>query len=225
MSSVIHSYHPGYLLSRMAAAMLVGLFCLSVAAADGPPDPPGLENMPHDEFCILMGMLGPIPPFCEEEAPPPIEAFPLSAHRSVLTDDVEVTIDLDLEGRDPLALELDDPSRVTVVKFVIQPGAIFPWHTHPGPVFTGVDEGEGGLVYIYADDCERRHYEVGTMFVDPGGDNVHTAYNPSDSEETIVVGTFFDVPDADEDGTPAPLAIPVDEELGQALDQECDIDR
>lgn len=212
----------------LACGLLLGLSSLPAGAAKG-PNMPALESMPDEQLCILMAMLGPnLPPFCEdeeEEPVPPIQVFPVSAERSVFIDDVQMTIDLTVGERETITLEMDDPSRVTVAEFVIQPGAAFPWHTHPGPVFASVDAGEGGLVFIYADDCVRREYETGNIFVDPGGDNVHTAYNPSDTEETVIVATFFDVPDPDEDGTPVPLAIPVDAEEGEMLDEHCDFER
>lgn len=91
-----------------------------------------------------------------------------------------------------------------------------PWHTHPGPALASVTGNE--LVYIYADDCEERPYPEGTAFVDPGGDNIHTAYNPSETEETTVTVTFLGVP---EEG---PLTLPVDEDEGAALDEQCRVD-
>ncbi len=215
----------------LTGAFLIGLTCLPVAMAQKPhmQEP---ESMPDESLCIILIMLGAMPPFCEEEEEedpiPPVEAFPLTAERSMFPDDVTITIDLEVTqgetDRDPVTLEVDDPSRVTVAEIVVQPGGAFPWHTHPGPVLAGVDSGEGGLVYVYADDCEHRHYEAGEIFVDPG-DSVHTAYNPSETEETTVVATFLDVPDADEDGNPAPLTIPIDPDDGADLDVECGIER
>jgi quercetin dioxygenase-like cupin family protein len=135
----------------------------------------------------------------------------------MLTDNVSIEIRLQPEGRPERVLELDDPSRVTVVEFTIQPGAIFPWHTHPGPALAAVEQGE--LVYIYADDCVERPYPAGTMFIDPGGDNIHSAFNPSESEETIVVATILNAPDE------GALTLPVDDAENQRLDQKCGIQR
>jgi hypothetical protein len=39
---------------------------------------------------------------------------------------------------------------------------------------------QGDFVYVRADDCIERPYAAGTVFVDPGGENVHTAFNPGD---------------------------------------------
>lgn len=148
--------------------------------------------------------------------PEPIAAEPLS-ERVVLTDETSMEIRLRLKGRSEELIELDDPSRVAVFRFTIQPKAVFPWHTHPGLALAGVQQGE--LVYVYADDCIERPYSSGTMFIDPGGDNVHTAFNPSDSEEAVVVATFLNAP---EEGA---LTLPIDDNESMRLDQKCGIDR
>ncbi|MBS9403945.1 cupin domain-containing protein [Halomonas sp. TRM85114] len=147
----------------------------------------------------------------------PITARQLSDERTRFTDNVSIEIHLQPEGREELIIALDDPSDVVVYEFTIQPGAVFPWHTHPGLVLAGVQQGE--LIYIYADDCVERPYPTGTMFIDPGGDNVHTAVNPSETAETVVVATFLDSP------SEGPLTIPVDEERGRQLDQHCGVQR
>lgn len=87
-------------------------------------------------------------------------------------------------------------SRTLVVKFTLQPGAQFPWHTHPGPVIVTVQQGT--LIYTLASDCIDRSYPAGTAFVDPGHGTVHTAHNPSDLTETILYATFLDFPAAGE---------------------------
>jgi quercetin dioxygenase-like cupin family protein len=160
--------------------------------------------------------LSPLVVAAQDSNPEPISATPLN-DRSMLTDNVSIEIRLQPEGRPERVLELDDPSRVTVVEFTIQPGAIFPWHTHPGPALAAVEQGE--LVYIYADDCVERPYPAGTMFIDPGGDNIHSAFNPSESEETIVVATILNAPDE------GALTLPVDDAENQRLDQKCGIQR
>ena len=62
------------------------------------------------------------------------------------------------------------------IRFTIQPGAVFPSHTHPGTVLISVTEGD--FVFMFAEDCERRDYSAGTALVDPD-DTVHTAWNPN----------------------------------------------
>jgi quercetin dioxygenase-like cupin family protein len=101
-----------------------------------------------------------------------------------------------------VVVNVKDPSRTFVARFTVQPGAQFPWHTHPGPVIVNVTEGE--LVYVGADDCVERSYPAGTAFVDPGHGHVHTAYNPTDAP-TVFVATFFEAPP-----TPEPVLIPAD---------------
>jgi hypothetical protein len=155
-----------------------------------------------------------------EDAPDPISAEPLT-QRHTFPDDVAVQVRDKPDGRSMEVINLRDASNIAVVKITIQPGAAFPWHTHPGPVLAAVAEGDqnGAFVYIYPDDCVERPYEVGEAFVDPGGDNIHMAYNPSDTEETVVIATFIGVP---EDG---PLTLPVEASEGEKLDGRCGIER
>lgn len=150
-----------------------------------------------------------------------IEAVPLTEHRHSFPDDVAVQVRDRPDGRSNEVVNLRDASSITVVEITIPPGAQFPWHTHPGPVLAAVAEGDddGAFIYVYADDCVERHYEAGEAFVDPGGTNVHMAYNPSPDQTTVVIATFIGVP---EEG---PLTIPVSETEGADLDDGCGIER
>ncbi len=134
----------------------------------------------------------------------PIHSEPLTP-RAAFTDDVSIQIKNKLDGQGTTVLNLRDASRTLVVKFTVQPGAAFPWHTHPGPVIVTIQQGT--LIYTQASDCIDRSYPAGSAFVDPGLGNVHTAHNPSDSVETIMYATFFgfpaegllSIPDANQD--------------------------
>ena len=141
--------------------------------------------------------------------------------RGAFTDDVRVQVRDRPGGRPTEVVNLRDASHHAVMRITIQPGAMFPWHTHPGPVLVTIVEGdpEGAFKYIYADDCVERPYGVGEAFVDPGGDNVHTAYNPSAAYETVVYATFLGVP------SEGPLTVPLDSEEAAALDDKCGIER
>jgi quercetin dioxygenase-like cupin family protein len=110
--------------------------------------------------------------------------------RAQFTDTVDAQLRVKLDGASTTVLNMPDASRTVVARFTIQPGAQFPWHTHPGPVIVNVVQGE--LVYVQASDCVHRPYPTGTAFVDPGN-NIHTAFNPA-SVETILVATFLDFP-------------------------------
>jgi hypothetical protein len=113
---------------------------------------------------------------------------------SVFTDDVDLEVEYKLDDtRRRREVEVEGASRTVVARITIQPGAQFPWHSHPGPVFVNVTQGE--LVYVRAGDCVERSYPMGTAFVDPGRRSVHTAFNPT-SGETILMATFFNVPEA-----------------------------
>lgn len=142
---------------------------------------------------------------------PPITAEPLTG-RHVFTDDVAVQIRNKPDRRPTSVVNLQDGTHLAVLKITVQPGARFPWHTHPGPVAVAV--AEGALTYIYADDCVRRPYPQ-TAFIDPGFDNIHMAFNSSETDVAVLIATFFGVP---ADG---PLTIPVSPEAGAALDAKC----
>jgi len=151
----------------------------------------------------------------EAGQPKPIAAEPLT-QRHAFDGDVSVRITQNLEGLPQQAISFDDASHLTVMRFTIQPGAVFPWHTHPGTVLITVTEGE--FVFIFAEDCMDREYGPGDALVDPG-DTVHTALNPSRNEETVVVAVLLGAP------AEGPLTLPVDEETSAALDAECGIER
>jgi hypothetical protein len=131
-----------------------------------------------------------MPSGAQTEPPPPIAVEPLTP-RSEFTDDVDLKIRYKLDGTRRRRVSLTkDASRTVVARITVQPGAQFPWHTHPGPVFVNVAEGE--LVYVRAGDCVERSYLAGTAFVDPGRRSVHTAFNPT-SGVTVLMATFFNV--------------------------------
>lgn len=143
---------------------------------------------------------------------PPIHAERLTTlGHNTFTDDVAVQVRDKPDRRPTEVVNLRDASNIAVFEFTIQPGAWFPWHTHPGPVLAAVAQGD--LVFLYGDDCVERPYPAGEAFVDPG--LVHTAYNPSDSEETVVVATILGV---DTDAAPA---IPVGPAEAEALNERC----
>jgi quercetin dioxygenase-like cupin family protein len=141
-------------------------------------------------------------PSAAQQQPQPIASEPLTG-RAVFTDGVDLKLKVKLDGEERVVVNAKDPSRTFVARFTVQPGAQFPWHTHPGPVIVNVTQGE--LVYVAADDCVHRSYPAGTAFVDPGHGHVHTAYNPTGAP-TVFVATFFEAP-----AGPAPLLIPADE--------------
>jgi predicted metal-dependent enzyme (double-stranded beta helix superfamily) len=119
------------------------------------------------------------------------------------------------DGRSTEVVNLTDASNIAVVRFTVQPGVRFPWHSHPGLVMVSVTQ--GSLIFVYADDCVQRPFPTGTAFVDPGFGNVHYAFNPT-AGETVIVATFLGVPPA-----PAPLTNVVDAQTAAALDAKCQV--
>ena len=130
----------------------------------------------------------PVPPIAVEELTRIDED---TLVRGNVTDDVTASFTISHEGMEPIVLDLASLSNVAVARFTVQPGAQFPWHSHPGPVIVTVTQGE--LVYVMADGCSEHSYAAGTAFVDPGRGMVHSAYNPTDGE-TVIVATFTEVP-------------------------------
>jgi quercetin dioxygenase-like cupin family protein len=125
------------------------------------------------------------------DPPPPITADPLTA-RSVFPDEIDMKLKLKHPGGGTMVINVDDPSRTVDVKYTVQPGAQFPWHSHYGPVVVNIIS--GSLTYVPAGTCAERTYSAGESFVDAGHGHVHTAYNPG-SQPTVFIATFFEAPE------------------------------
>jgi quercetin dioxygenase-like cupin family protein len=157
-----------------------------------------------------------VAPSMAQQPPLPIAAEFLSG-RAVFPDDVDLRIESEPGDEEndgdadhgAVIVKVDDPTHTVVARFTVQPGAQFPWHTHPGPVFVNVVEGT--LVYVAAEGCTHRSYPAGTAFVDPGHGHVHSAFNPG-TGETVFVATFFEAPPGTE-----PLLIPAEAPEGCVL--------
>ena len=139
-------------------------------------------------------------PSTAQQPPPPIATEFLTG-RAVFPDDVDLKLKVKTHRGPRTVVKAEDPSRTLVARFTVQPGAQFPWHSHPGPVIVNVTQGE--LVYVPAEDCSQRTYPAGTAFVDPGHGHVHSAFNPAD-QETVFVATFYEAPEQ------GPLLIPAE---------------
>ena len=148
---------------------------------------------------LLIGATA-LPSAAQEPPPPPISTELLTG-RATFTADVSLKLKNTLDGEATEVAKAKNASRTVVARITVQPGAQFPWHTHPGPVVANVAQGE--LTYVSADDCVKHEYPKGTAFIDAGGGHVHTAVNRTDGP-TVVVATFFDAPEQ------GPLTIPVD---------------
>lgn len=51
-------------------------------------------------------------------------------------------------------------------------------------------------MYVPAEDCAHIEYPGGTAFVDPGHGHVHSTVDPSSTDVTVLVATFFEAPQA-----------------------------
>lgn len=145
--------------------------------------------------------------------PAPISARPLIERHS-FAGEVTIRLTQTLEGLARHEVEMADASSLAVIEFTIQPGAVFPWHTHPGTVLISLAEGELG--FIFAEDCVERRLAPGTAMVDPGN-ATHTARNTGDVP-AVVIATLL--------GAPAEggLTLPVAAEEAAALDERCGIE-
>jgi quercetin dioxygenase-like cupin family protein len=135
-----------------------------------------------------------------QDPPPPIAAEPLTA-RSVFPDAIDMKFKLKLHDGGTMVVHVDDPSRTVDVKYTVQPGAQFPWHSHRGPVVVNVTT--GSLTYIPAGTCHERTFSAGQAFVDPGHGHVHSAVNRG-TVPTVFIATFFEAPET------GPLLIPAE---------------
>ena len=145
--------------------------------------------------------------------PEPITARPL-IERHAFSGDVSVQLTQELDGLSRHEVDIPDASMLAVMEVTIQPGAVFPWHTHPGAVLVSLSEGE--LDFIFAEDCTERRLVPGTAILDPGNEG-HTARNPGDVP-AVVIATLL--------GAPAEggLTLPVAADEAAALDERCGID-
>jgi quercetin dioxygenase-like cupin family protein len=124
------------------------------------------------------------------DPPAPIASEALTP-RSVFTDDIHMKLRLKEDQGETSVVQVDDPSRTVVVRYTVQPGAQFPWHSHAGPVFVNLISGE--LTYIEAESCAETTYRSGQAFVDPGQGHVHSAINRGDVA-TVFIATFYAAP-------------------------------
>jgi len=139
-------------------------------------------------------------PSAAQDPPPPIAAEPLTL-RAVFPDEIDMKFKLKLHDGGAIVVNVDDPSRTVDVRYTVQPGAQFPWHSHRGPVIVNIIS--GALTYVPAGSCHERTFTMGQAFVDPGHGHIHTAYNPG-TEPTVFIATFLEAPEA------GPLLIPAD---------------
>ena len=139
-------------------------------------------------------------PSAAVDPPPPIAAETLTA-RSVFPDLIDMKLKLKSHHGGTAVVQVDDPSRTVVVRYTVQPGARFPWHTHYGPVIVNIIS--GSLTYVSEEACHEKTYSAGESFVDAGHGHVHSAYNPGPGP-TVFIATFFEAPET------GPLLIPAD---------------
>lgn len=90
-----------------------------------------------------------------------------------------------------------------VQQVTINPGGHTGWHTHPGPTFVAVAQGEGTLYHGGETGCSGHKFPAGAGFVQPAAD-VHSFRNEGASP--LVLYAFYVLPT----GTPS-TAIRIDQ--------------
>jgi len=140
-----------------------------------------------------------------DPTPTPV-AIEVLTPRAAFTEQASMQIRLKVDGHGTDVIKVSELSNIVTTRVTVQPGAQIPWHTHPGPVFVTIAQGE--LTYISSDGCTSRRYPAGTAFVDPGHGHVHTAVNTGDTD-AVFTATFFEAP-----AGAAPVSIPADAPAG-----------
>ena len=98
------------------------------------------------------------------------------------------------EGERQEVIQVRDARETVMQQIVIAPGGSTGWHSHPGPAVALVKAGELTLYSSEDPTCAGRTYTAGQAFVDSGQGHVHIARNLSQSQNTEVWVTYFDVP-------------------------------
>lgn len=139
-----------------------------------------------------------------EPTPTPV-AIEVLTPRAAFSDEASMQFRLK-DGSATKVIKASNPSNIVTTKVTVQPGAQIPWHTHSGPVFVTIVQGE--LTYVSSEGCTSHRYPAGTAFIDPGHGHVHTAVNFGNAE-AMFYATFLEAPS----GT-APLSIPAQPPAG-----------
>ena len=105
-----------------------------------------------------------------------------------------VDIKFKIKGQHQEVLHVQDAQETVVQQIVIGPGGHTGWHSHPGPVVVLVKTGELTLYSAEDRTCTGRTYSAGQSFIDSGQGHLHIARNLSQSENTELWVTYFDVP-------------------------------
>ena len=118
----------------------------------------------------------------------------------MFTDGVKLQIRNKLDGHATDVSNSHDPSRTVVAKITVQPGAQFPWHTHPGPVLINVAQGEPPTSWPTTASTGRIQRGPPS-----GSRQRHGPHgNQPNDEVTVLYATFFEVPET------GPLTITVE---------------
>jgi quercetin dioxygenase-like cupin family protein len=105
-----------------------------------------------------------------------------------------VDIKFKVGGLDQDNIHVRDAQETVMQQIVIGPGGHTGWHSHPGPAVVLIKSGELTLYSSEDPTCTGRTYSAGQAFVDSGQGHVHIARNLSQTQNTELLVTYFDVP-------------------------------
>jgi quercetin dioxygenase-like cupin family protein len=105
-----------------------------------------------------------------------------------------VDIKFKVRGQHQDVVHVRNAQETVVQQLVLGPGGTTGWHSHPGPVVVLVKTGELTLYSSEDPTCTGRTYSSGQAFIDSGQGHVHIARNLSQSDNTELWVTYFDVP-------------------------------
>jgi quercetin dioxygenase-like cupin family protein len=113
--------------------------------------------------------------------------------RASFTDHVDIKFKVQ-EGHHSEVIQVNNAQETVMQQIVLGPGGSTGWHSHPGPAVALVKAGELTIYSSEDPTCPSRTYSAGQAFVDSGQGHVHLGRNLSQSQNTEVWVTYFDVP-------------------------------
>jgi quercetin dioxygenase-like cupin family protein len=111
--------------------------------------------------------------------------------RAAFADPVDIKFKVGAPGQE--VINVRDAQETVMQQIVIGPGGSTGWHSHPGPVVVLVKAGELTFYSGEGSTCTARTYLAGQAFIDSGQGHVHIARNLSQSLNTELWVTYFDV--------------------------------
>jgi mannose-6-phosphate isomerase-like protein (cupin superfamily) len=104
---------------------------------------------------------------------------------------VKARVKVQVPGMQPLITCGATACDIVFQVLTIQPGGFTGWHTHPGPTFVAVAQGEGSMYRAGGTACTPTKYAVGAGFLQPSTE-VHNMRN--EGTTPLVLHAFYFLP-------------------------------